>query len=421
MTTFQKRPVIAMPIYARNAQGQSMDDLGADLQARLCKLDELIAQRQNQLANLPENVRAELEARSAEISNIAADIDQIKTDLVNQAKTRSKEEANTIVGILIRNTESIEIAKTMLDKRQKNTSVSFSGIKARNVITLGSLGDGHQYAKNDLNRVPWQPLSVIDLITWAPLTNDIVTLLRETAWDLMADIVPEGTEKPETNLEFGTQVLNVGVIAHWISVSNQVLADMPMLAAYIEARMAYGIRFKLEYFVINGHIPASGQPKHFSGLMEKGNYVEVTVDPGDTSLDVLNKAKYKASKSFIQPECYVLNPEDWGVIERIKGDDGHYIIGAPTGTGVLVYLWGLPVRFSPAQDLNKYWCGNLSIGFDGYIREDVDTQISLEDGDNFRKNLATVRSEMRAAGGVIIPDANVAGDLPKPVPAGTGD
>lgn len=107
MTAFQKRPAMAMPIYARNAQGQSLDNLGADLQARLQKLDELIAQRQNQLANLPDNVRAELEARSTEISSIAADIDQIKTDLVNQAKTRSKEEADTIVGILIRNTEAI--------------------------------------------------------------------------------------------------------------------------------------------------------------------------------------------------------------------------------------------------------------------------------------------------------------------------
>ncbi len=45
------------------------------------------------------------------------------------------------------------------------------------------------------------------------------------------------------------------------------------------------------------------------------------------------------------------------------------------------------------------------------MNQDVDTQVSLEDGDNFIKNLATVRSEMRAAGGVIIPDANVAGDL----------
>lgn len=414
MTAHQKmnKPV-STPLFVRDTQGPSLDQMSVELQARIKKLDEMIEERQQRLTSMTAEEKAELEKRSKEISDMAASIDQLKTDLVNQAKTRNKEESDNIASILIRNTESIEIAKTMLDKRQKNTSVTFDGVKARNIVTLGSLGANYQYAQNDLNRVPFQPLTIVDLITWAPLTNDIVTLLRETAWDLMADIVAEGTEKPESKLEFGPLVLNVGVIAHWIKVSNQVLADMPMLASYIESRLAYGIRYKLEYFVVNGHIPASGQPKNFSGLMEVGNYDTVVADVGDTPLDVLNKAKYKAALSFVQPECFVLNPQDWGDIERIKGSDGHYIIGVPTGTGVQAFLWGLPVRFSPVQSIGKFWCGNLSIGFDGYIREDIDTQVSLEDGDNFRKNLATVRSEMRAAGGVIIPDANVAGDLPK--------
>lgn len=401
------------PIYVRNENGDSLDEMGAKLKERMAKVDTLLGSLENRMSNLTEDEKKDLETRSREIKDLSSKIEQLQTDLVNQAKTRTKQEADTIAGVLIRNTESIEIAKTMLEKRQKNTSVTFDGVKARNIVTLGSLGQNYQYAKNDLNRVPFQPLSLVDLINWAPLTNDIVTLLRETAWDLMADIVPEGQEKPESNIEFGPLVLNVGVIAHWIKVSNQVLSDMPMLANYIETRLAYGIRYKLEYFVVNGHIPAQGQPKNFSGLMEVGNHDTVVVATGDTALDVLNKAKYKAALSFLQPECYVLNPQDWGDIERLKGNDGHYIIGVPTGAGVQAYLWGLPVRFSPVQAIGKYWCGNLSIGFDGYIREDVDTQVSLEDGDNFRKNLATVRSEMRAAGGVIVPDANVAGDLPE--------
>ena len=410
------QPAQSAPIFLRDVNGDSLDDMGAKLKERMTKVDNLLKSLEQRMSNLTAEEKEDLEKRSAEIKDLSSKIEQLQTDLVNQAKTRSNDDASTIAGILVRNTESIEIAKAMLEKRQKNTSVTFDGIKARNIVTLNNLGENYQYAKNDLNRVPFQPLSLVDLINWAPLTNDIVTLLRETAWDLMADIVPEGEEKPESSLEFGPLVLNVGVIAHWIKVSNQVLSDMPMLASYIETRLAYGIRYKLEYFVVNGHIPAAGQPKNFSGLMEAGNHLTVPVEAGDTALDVLNRAKYKAALSFLQPECYVLNPQDWGVIERLKGSDGHYLIGVPTGTGVQAYLWGLPVRFSPVQKTAKYWCGNLSIGFDGYIREDVDTQVSLEDGDNFRKNLATVRSEMRAAGGVIIPDANVAGDLPD-VPA----
>ena len=55
---------------------------------------------------------------------------------------------------------------------------------------------------------------------------------------------------------------------------------------------------------------------------------------------------------------------------------------------------------------------NISLGIAGFIREDVAVELSTEDKDNFRKNLGTLRAEMRACCGVQIPDACVAGDLP---------
>ena len=180
--------VQSAPIYTRDVNGDSIDDMGAKLKERMKKVDTLLQSLENRMTNLTAEEKADLEKCSAEIKDLSSKIEQLQTDLVNQAKTRSGEDASTIAGILVRNTESIEIAKTMLEKRQKNTSVTFDGIKARNIVTLGSLGENYQYAKNDLNRVPFQPLSLVDLINWAPLTNDIVTLLRETAWDLMADI-----------------------------------------------------------------------------------------------------------------------------------------------------------------------------------------------------------------------------------------
>ncbi len=136
------------------------------------------------MTQLTAEEKQEFETRSKEIKDLASKVEQLQTDLVNQAKARQTDESSTIAGILVRNTESIEIAKAMLDKRQKNTSVSFDGIKARNIVTLGSLGENYQYAKNDLNRVPFQPLSLVDLINWAPLTNDIVTLLCENSLGL---------------------------------------------------------------------------------------------------------------------------------------------------------------------------------------------------------------------------------------------
>ena len=128
---------------------------------------------------------------------------------------------------------------------------------------------------------------------------------------------------------------------------------------------------------------------------------------------MISRAKYKAGSTGLLPEAVILNPEDWGKIERLKGEDGHYIFGSP-GAAVQPVLWGLPVVLSAAMTLGKYWVGNISLGIAGFIREDVAVELSTEDKDNFRKNLGTLRAEMRACCGVQIPDACVAGDLPVP-------
>ena len=60
----------------------------------------------------------------------------------------------------------------------------------------------------------------------------------------------------------------------------------------------------------------------------------------------------------------------------------------------------------------KYWVGNITMGTSGFVREEVHVDASTEDGNNFTKNLVTLRAEMRAAFGVVLPDACVSGNLP---------
>ena len=125
------------PIYARNGQGESMDDLGKQLKEKLAKLDTMLEERQQRMTQLTAEEKQEFETRSKEIKDLASKVEQLQTDLVNQAKARQTDESSTIAGILVRNTESIEIAKAMLDKRQKNTSVSFSS--EPNLISIAKL------------------------------------------------------------------------------------------------------------------------------------------------------------------------------------------------------------------------------------------------------------------------------------------
>ena len=97
-------PAVSTPIFARNTQGDSMDELGKQLKEKLAKLDTMLEERQQRMVNLTAEEKADLEARSKEIKDLSAKVEQLQTDMVNQAKTRSKQESDTIAGILIRNT-----------------------------------------------------------------------------------------------------------------------------------------------------------------------------------------------------------------------------------------------------------------------------------------------------------------------------
>lgn len=397
-----------------------LDQYAAQLRNRITQIDGLLERykaRLEGLDGLPDDLKTDLEERSKKIDELSGEIEDIQQKMIEGVHDRSRAEQDTIAAALIRNKDAVEFAKTMATRSgSKKESVVFDGLNARNVITLAGMGANASLAKNDLSRTAYQaPLSVIDLINWGSAEGDIAIFLRESAFDIMADIAPENTDKKESNLKFGPVQLSIGTIAHWIRASKQVLADMTWLANYIETRMTYGVRLKLEYFVVNGHTPTAGNPKCFSGLLEADNYVTVEPEEGATAIDVLNQSKYKAADSYLLPDSIVLNPEDWGKIERIKGTDGHYIFGAP-GAAVQPVLWGVPVVFAASMPKGKYWVGNLAIGFDGQIREDVAVTVSTEDGNNVTKNLVTILAEMRAAGAVVLPDACVAGDLPE-IPA----
>lgn len=412
ITTQSAQPLSPfMGLNPRDRQtAEDYERLCGELKTRMANLDTLITRYNDglqRLEDVPDDLKAELESRAKETKNLSTQIEEIQQQLVESVQSRGAD-PDTIASLLIRNKETADQAAAICRSRGKMT---LDGIQARNIVTLAGMGKTAALAQSDLSRTVERPLTILDWISFTPIASELVPLLQESAYDIMAEVVPEGNEKPESNLKFTVVDLKAGTVAHWINISLQTLADMPTLAAYIEGRLAYGVRLKLEAYIIAGDGASGSTAKSFSGLLEAQNHETVTSVTGDTAVDVLSRAKYKAASTGLLPEAHILNPEDWGTIERIKGSDGHYIFGAP-GAAVQPILWGLPVILSGAMKLGKYWTGNISLGVAGFIREDVAVELSTEDKDNFRKNLGTLRAEMRACCGVQIPDACVAGDLP---------
>ena len=409
MTAYHQKPTAAAvhALHVRNANTNTpIDQTAVQLQARMTKLDGLIARYESMLSEgipLPKDVKDMIDGMATEVQELSAKLLDLSQKSVEQVEQRQAN-PNSVGAILARNDTIIKQAAGIHARKGK---MNIEGISARNVVSLEGMGATASLAQNDLAITREMPLSLLDMIAWMPVTTELVPLLRESAYEIMADLVAEGAVKPQSNLTFGVEDIKVGVIAHWVRITKQVMLDMPALAAYIEGRLAYGVRVKLEARVINGNDAS------FSGLMKVGNSQAHTPVVGETAIDTVNAAKYKSFNTGLPPEAIILNPADWGAIERTKGDDGHYIFGNAIAT-VTPVLWGLPVILSAAMAAGKYWVGNLTIGVAGYVREEVAVELSTEDADNFTKNLVTVRAEMRAGFGVAVPDAQVSGLLVAP-------
>ena len=385
-----------------------LEDIAKKLKTRLAEVDKLVETHQkviDEYGTADKETRDALKKLTDEVekaNDLSSRLTDIEQKLV-EGVLEGRNDANDIGALLARNEDVLNQAKAITKARGK--MVLDGEFNARNTIGLGTISGNAAHLNNTalrLQEVVAQPLTIVELINWTPVTESLIPLLKESAHNFMADVVPEGETKPESDLNFKVEELTISVIAHWVRVTNQLLNDMPALVAYIRGRMAYGIRLKLEYLVINGNTTS------FSGLLKTGNSI---VLPALTNpIDTVSAAKAKAFASYVPPDAVIMNPEDWSIIERTKGTDGHYIFGSP-GATVTPVLWGVRVIQSAGMPKGKYWIGNVVMATEGYIREDVAVELSTEDRDNFIKNLVTIRAEMRAAFGVIMPDACVTGDL----------
>lgn len=409
MTAYHQKPTAAAvhAVHVRNANTNTpIDQTAAQLQARMTKLDGLIARYESALAEgiqLPADVKALIDGMATDVQELSAKLMDLAQKSVEQVEQRQAN-PNSVGAVLARNDTILKQAEAIHARKGK---MNIDGISVRNVVSLEGMGATASLAKNDLAITREMSLSLLDMIAWMPVTTQLVPLLRESAYEIMAELVAEGALKPASNIEFGVEDIKIGVVAHHTDITKQVLTDMPSLAAYIEGRLAYGVRVKLEARVING------TDDSFSGLMKAGNSQVHTPVTGETGIDTVNAAKYKSFSTGLPPEAVVMNPADWGSIERTKGDDGHYIFGNAIST-VTPVLWGLPVILSAAMPAGKYWCGNLTMGVAGYVREEVSVELSTENKDNFVKNIVTILAEMRAGFGVAVPDAQVSGLLVAP-------
>lgn len=251
-------------------------------------------------------------------------------------------------------------------------------------------------------------LRVKDLLPSGTTESNMIKATRELAFTNNAQETGEGKEKKESILTFELADFPVRTIAHFLKVSTQVKDDAPALMSYINTRLAYGVNLREEQQIVAGN--ATGE--NLKGMTHSDNRTAFTPSTGDNALDSLNRAKYLIDNSDYQATGILMNPLDWGEIERTKvgSSDERYVVGDPR-SALGPFLWGLPVVVTPSMTQGKLLVAAFDIAFMYWLRKETVVEIFEQDETNVQYNLLTVRAEKRAALAGMRPASVLYGDL----------
>jgi HK97 family phage major capsid protein len=218
-----------------------------------------------------------------------------------------------------------------------------------------------------------------------------VNALRELAWTNSAAEVAEGVTKAQSSITFEQYNVPITTVAHWLKISNQLLADAPAVVAYIDSRLRDGLEQKIDAQLIigNGTAPA------LSGFTDAGNFTAFTPTTGATLADSINKAKYQMWAAGYVPDTVIVNPADWGTLERLRegAGTGMYLYGTP-GTPASMNPFGVQVVLSANLPVGNMLITAMRSCATLFERQSSTVELGYA-GSDFTDNLITMRAEQR--------------------------
>lgn len=352
------------------------------------------------------NAMEKLADKSAELTEKCLEIERRISDNMQDAQKAKSETA----GELLIKSDSF---KAMAEGRSK-----FARIELKTAI-VNATGQNQPLVPSDrlvgIINNPNRLLTIRDVLPVGRTTSNLIEFTKENVFTNSAgpqysSPAYENVTKPESGITFTLASSPVVTLAHFIPVSRQVLDDAPQLESYVNSRLTYGLKLEEEDQLLNGN----GASGNLSGILNSGNFTAYSrAVTGDTKLDTLRRAITQAQLSEYTSDTIVLNPADWEAIELQKTTYGEYIFGGEMGPVDMIgpRIWGKRVVATNSIAAGTFLVGGFSMGAQIWDRMDAAVQISYEDGDNFKKNMATLLAEERLALTVYRPSAFISGSF----------
>lgn len=371
-------------------------EIKAALEAHQQSIDSAIKKYEGELAvagSVSNEAKAEVKALSEKFEAAITDIAQKMEGMNKQAEPVAESAGAEFI-------KSEQFKQLVAGDRQ------IARLEVKNTVSSGSTTVFPQQNQAIISG-DFKPLTIRQLLRSVPVSSNAVYSLREASWTNNAAEVSQGAAKAESALTMEQYNVTIQTVAHFIKVTNQLLADAPAVMAYIDTRLRDGLAQRVDAQLLNGN----GTSPNLSGITDSGNYTAYTATSGDLLFDAINRAKYVLWAKGYMPDAVIVNPADWGAAERTRegASTGMYLAGLP-GTMSGMNPFGVRIVLSANMTQGKFAIGAFDQAAVVYNRQGATVEMGYVNAD-FTNNVVTIRAEERLALAVEKPSAIYYGNI----------
>lgn len=237
-----------------------------------------------------------------------------------------------------------------------------------------------------------RPIQVIDLIPSTRTSQQSVVFMEETTFTNNAAEVAEAGTYGEAALALTERSSAVRKIGVWLPVTDEQLEDEAQARGYINNRLPFMIRQRLDSQILVGN----GTAPNLRGILNVVG-IQAQAKGADPTPDAVYKAMTLVRVTGrAMPTGFIIHPTDWQDVKLLRTADGIYIWGNPS-EATPDRIWGLNVVLSDAITLNTGLVGDFAQFSELAMKRDVEMQITNSHSTFFIEGKQALRADLRAA------------------------
>lgn len=282
--------------------------------------------------------------------------------------------------------------KSLISSRGEAVGMNFKAVGDMNLTANIGSGWASSIAglSNTILTDPFRQVHLRDLLRSSTIEqNGVFKFAKKTGGEGAPAIQTEGASKAQVDYDFTISEVTPKTIAAYSKISKQMLSRLSWLQSFVSTQMVNDL-LNVEDTLLYDYAGTGA----FAGLYESAS----TYTPSGTVVTASNRwdklanaiAQLKALR--FAPSAILVNPIDEMEL-LINKESGAGYSHPSLLSGQRISIAGVPVIATDIVTANTFHVADFNKAAELLFEDNIMTEFAYEDGDNFTKNLVTVRVE----------------------------